>query len=185
MSINHPHYGKSFPKYIVSALSSHMHTLRKPPQAPTHPSSSHQVAHEFLRMGAAGVLDLNRPHRSNLRSKALSQTSVPATYPLYMEMNDLSVQPIKKCQSLYCTEDGVKTAFVFLLINIYDRCAVRKGKRAAVIFTCDLRPQTKSSVGRGVGRASRWSNITRKGPFICIFFLLKSTFKQVISSSDY
>lgn len=65
-------------------------------------------------------------------SKALSQTSVPVTYPLYIEMNDLSVHPIKKCQSLYSTKDEVKTAFVFLLINIYDRSAVRQGRVSCV-----------------------------------------------------
>lgn len=84
-------------------------------------------------MGAARVLDLNRPHRSNLCSKALSETSVPATHPLYIEMNDLSAQPIKKCQSLYSTEDGVKAAFVFLLINIYDGCAVRRGRGGGLL----------------------------------------------------
>lgn len=135
MSINHPHYRKSFPLYIVSALSSHMHIL--PPQF------SHQSMHEFLRMRAAGVLDLNCPHRSNLCSKALSEESVPVTYPLYIEMNDLSVRPIKKCQSLYSTEDKVKTAFVPPLINIDDHNARRHGiyivcELAAVIFTCDF-----------------------------------------------
>lgn len=125
MSINHPHYGKSFPKYIVSALSSHMHT----PPLPVFPI---RLCMSFLRMRAAGVLDLNGPHWSNLCTKALSQTSVPVTYPLYIEMNDLSVHPIKKCQSLYSTEDEVKTAFVFLLINIYDRSAVRQGRVSCV-----------------------------------------------------
>lgn len=44
----------------------------------------------------------------------------PSDLPFYIEMNDLSMCPIKKCQSLYSTEDEVKMGFVFLLINIYD-----------------------------------------------------------------
>lgn len=149
MSINHPHYEKSFPKYIVSALSSHMHTL------PTPPSFSHQAMHEFLRMRAAGVLDLNCPHWSNLCTKALSQTSVPVTYPLYIEMNDLSVHPIKKCQSLYSTKDEVKTAFVFLLINIYDRSAVRQGRVSCVSWLPWYLPVT-SGRWQATDKGQRW-----------------------------
>lgn len=114
----------------ISSLNFHLTCTRY--ATPLPPSSSHQAMHEFLRTGAAGVLDLNRPHRSNLCSKAPSQTSVPVTYPLSIEMNDLSAHPIRKCQSLYSTEDGVKTAFVFVLINIYHRCAVRQGRVSSV-----------------------------------------------------
>lgn len=46
--------------------------------------------------------------------------SDPSDLPFYIEMNDLSMHPIKKCHSLYSTEDEVKMGFVFLLINIYD-----------------------------------------------------------------
>lgn len=44
----------------------------------------------------------------------------PSDFLFYIEMNDLSVHPIKECQSLYGTENEGKMGFVFLLINIYD-----------------------------------------------------------------
>lgn len=46
--------------------------------------------------------------------------SDPSDLAFYVQMNDLSMHPIKKCQSLYSTENEVKMGSVLLLINIYD-----------------------------------------------------------------
>lgn len=39
--------------------------------------------------------------------------SDPSDFLLYIEMNDLSVHPIRECQSLYGTENEGKNGFCF------------------------------------------------------------------------
>lgn len=48
-------------------------------------------------------------------------------------MNDLSMHPIKKCQSLYSAENEVKMGFVLQLINIYDGTRLGRDRGALCV----------------------------------------------------
>lgn len=61
-----------------------------------------------------------RPSLKSFVLDGFQSDSYSSDLPFYVEMNDLSVHPIKKCQSLYSAENEVKMGFVLLLINIYD-----------------------------------------------------------------
>ena len=61
--------------------------------------------------------------------------SDPSDLPFYVQMNDLSMHPIKKCQSLYSTENEAKMGFVLLLINIYDGTTTYDG--TGKLFVCE------------------------------------------------
>lgn len=53
-------------------------------------------------------------------------------------MNDLSMHPIKKCQSLYSAENEVKMGFVLQLINIYDGTRLGRDRGALCVWMPEL-----------------------------------------------